>query len=104
MPITTKYIHALIPANIIDTVHQFLDLLQRLHAFVEERRVQGIYEVRDQSRTVTLRDPKGRVATVDTTQRVRFRQNHIAALFDYAWGDGHILQEYRYSPGIPVDR
>jgi hypothetical protein len=104
MSITTKYIHALIPTNVIETANRLLDLLQRLHAFVEERRLQGIYEVLEQSRTVIIHDPKGRIASVDTTQRVRFRQNHIAALLDYVWGDGHILREYRCSPGVPVDR
>jgi hypothetical protein len=104
MPITAKHLHALIPTNIIETVNRLLDLLQRLHAFIEERRLQGIYDVLDQSRTITLHDPKGRVATVDTTQRVRFRQNHIATLLDHVWGDGRILQEYRCSPGVPVDR
>jgi hypothetical protein len=104
MHTSAKHLHALIPTNTIETANRLLDLLQRLHASVEERRLHGIYEVLDQSRTVTLHDPKGRVASVDTTQRVRFRQNHIAGLLDHVWGDGHILQEYRCSPGVPVDR
>ena len=103
MPITTKHIHALIPANIIDTVHQLLNLLQRLHAFVEERRLQGIYEVIEQSRTVTLHDPEGHVATVETVQRIRFRQNHVTTISEYAWGEGELFAQYHCSPGVPVD-
>lgn len=103
MPITKQALQDLIPCNLVDTLEQLLELIQRLTAFVEERRLQGIYEVLDQSRTITLCDAKGHVATVDTAQRVRFRQNHVAALLDYVWGDGDILAEYRCSPGVAVD-
>ncbi len=89
--------------NLVETLAKLLDLLQRLASFVQERRLQGIYEVIEQRRTVTLCDPQGEMATVDTMQHVRFRQNHIAVLLDYVWGDGDILAEYRSAPGIAVD-
>lgn len=43
------------------------------------------------------------MATVETAKKVRFHQNHVAALLDYFWGDGDILHEYRRSPSAPVD-
>ena len=45
----------------------------------------------------------GEVVTVETTELVRFRQDHVAVITEYVWGDGDILAEYRCSPGIPVD-
>jgi hypothetical protein len=104
MSITKKYLNALIPTHILETLNRLFDLFQRLYAFVEERRLQGIYEVLNQTRTVIILDPKGHRATVDTVQQVRFRQNHVAALLDYVWGDGDILHKYRCSPGVAVDR
>ena len=70
---------------------------------IEERRLQGIYEVLEQQRTLEIHDPNGHSVTVDTAERVRFRQNHVAAITDYVWGDGDMLAEYRCSPGVPVD-
>jgi hypothetical protein len=52
---------------------------------------------------VTIHDPKGRRATVDTVQRVRFLQNHITTIAEYAWGEGELFAAYRCSPGVAVD-
>lgn len=90
--------------SLLSTFHQLFDLIQRIARFVQERRLQGIYEVISQSRTVTLCDAAGEMATIDTLQEVRFRQNHVAVLLDYVWGDGDILADYRCAPGTPVDR
>ena len=62
------------------------DLLKQIRESVTEQRLQGIYEVLDQQRTVTIHDPQGRVATVDTIQHLRFRQNYVTAITEYAWG------------------
>jgi hypothetical protein len=103
MSATTDLLYTLLPSNAIEALGQLFDLSQRVATFIPERRLQGIYEVLEQRRVVTLCDPRGEVATVETVQSVRFRQNQIAALVDYVWGDGEILAEYRCSPGLPVD-
>lgn len=103
MSAATDLLHTLLPTNVIEALGQLVDLAQRVATLVQERRLQGIYEVLEQRRIVTLCDPRGQVATVETVQSVRFRQNHIAALVDYVWGDGEILAEYGCSPGLPVD-
>ena len=46
---------------------------------------------------------RGHKATVETVQRMRFRQNHVTALTEYAWGQGDLYAEYRCSPGVPAD-
>ena len=94
---------AILSTSFISLLQEFLGLLRQAAGFIAERRLQGLYDVLEQRRTVTLHDPHGRVATVDTVQRLRFRQNHIAALVDYVWGDGDILAAYTCSPGVPVD-
>jgi hypothetical protein len=101
--ITTNRLNALIPSNVLETANRLLGLGQRLAIWVQERRTQGFYDLLSLRRTVTMHDPEGRVVTVDTVQQVRFRQNQVAVLLDYVWGDGDILREYTCSPGVPVD-
>ena len=67
-------------------------------------RPEGIYEVLEHHTTVVLEDVRGAVAWVRREQRVRFLQDHVVALTDYAWGDGEILLGYRCEPGMAVDR
>ena len=64
----------------------------------------GIYEVLEYETTLELHDPKGKKATVNKRQKVRYLQDHIIAYQDQAWGDGEILMDYKCSPGVPVDR
>jgi hypothetical protein len=63
----------------------------------------GMYEVLDFQTKLTIHDPKGRRATLTKYERVRFLQDNVIAYQDQAWGDGKILQNYRCSPGVPVD-
>jgi hypothetical protein len=65
---------------------------------------EGIYEVLEHEATLELKDRGGKRAEVRKRQRVRYRQNHIIAYQDQAWGDGEILLDYRCSPGREVDR
>jgi hypothetical protein len=94
---------ALLSTSFVSLLQEFIGLLRQAVAFVEERRLQGLYDVLEQRRTITLLDPQGHMATVDTIQRLRFRQNHITALTDYAWGEGELFADYRCTPGVPVD-
>jgi hypothetical protein len=91
------------PERLLPLFQQLFTMVQRLAVWLQERRTQGLYEVLSLHRTVTLLDPQGQTATVETVKQVRFHQNHVAALLDYVWGDGDILHEYRCSPGAPVD-
>ena len=93
----------LLSISFISLLQELLGLLRQAAAFVAERRLQGIYDVLDQCRTVTLQDASGRVASVETMQRLRFRQNYVTAIADYAWGEGDIYANYRCTPGEPVD-
>jgi len=92
--------------GLVDTLaalREIPTLLKRLGALVNTRRLQGIYDVLYQRRIIEIHDGDGEVVTVDTVAKLRFRQNHVAALTDYVWGDGEILADYRCSPGVPVD-
>ena len=63
----------------------------------------GMYEVLDFQTTLVIHDPRGRSATLTKYEKVRFLQDNIIAYQDQGWGDGKILQNYRCSPGVPVD-
>jgi len=91
-------------ARTLELLNSGLALRQKLVRLLRARRLQGIYDVVEQSRSVTLLDLSGRSASVDTVQRVRFRQNHVTTLTEYAWGEGELWEGYRCSPGVPVDR
>lgn len=93
----------LLSSSVWSSLASLVDFLKRVFTMVEDRRLQGIYEVLDQQRTVTILDTSGKSATVDTVQQVRFRQNHVTALTEYAWGEGELFKAYRCSPGVPVD-
>ena len=64
---------------------------------------QGIYDVLEHHTILELMDTKGEVAVVKRRQKVRFLQDHVAAITDHAWGEGEIFAEYDCSPGVPAD-
>lgn len=86
----------------------WLDLLnaagELVATMMENAQQQGLYEVLDYETTLTLHDVRGERATVAKRQTVRYRQDHILAYQDQAWGDGEILLNYTCTPGVPVDR
>lgn len=63
-----------------------------------------MYEILEYESTLELLDTKGENAHFFKRQKVKFLQNNIIAFEDYAWGDGNVLDEYRCSPGVVVDR
>jgi hypothetical protein len=94
----------LFSTDVTTLIGEGLAFVGRLALQMWERRLQGLYDVLDQRRTITLEDATGRMATVETVQRVRFCQNHVTALTEYAWGEGELFADYRCTPGVPVDR
>lgn len=65
---------------------------------------EGTYEVLDYVIKLKLVDPEGKKAQVFKREKVKYLQNNIIAFQDQAWGDGKILQNYRCTPGVPVDK
>ena len=65
---------------------------------------EGIYEVLEYESTLELQDDKGKIASFQKWELVRYRQNNIIAYQDHAWGDGEILLNYRCAPGLVVDQ
>ena len=64
----------------------------------------GVYEVLDYESKLEILDCKGTKASFRKVKRVRYLQDNIIAFQDHAWGDGHILLNYRTNRGKPVDR
>ena len=65
---------------------------------------EGMYEVLEYESLLELKDKRGKKASFQKREKVRYRQNNIIAYQDHAWGDGEILIDYRCSPGVVVDR
>jgi hypothetical protein len=64
----------------------------------------GMYEALDYESILDLKDRYGKNAVIKKCEKVRYLQNNIIAYQDQAWGDGKILENYRCTPGVPVDR
>jgi hypothetical protein len=75
-----------------------------IRKWLKNRSDDGIYEVLDYESTLELKDHDGRKARIKKCEKVRYLQDNIIAYQDQAWGDGSILQNYRCTPGVPVDR
>ena len=93
----------LLKSDVLAAVRGSLEIAKDLHDHFAHIRAPGIYEVLEHDRTVELLDPEGKVAVVRRQQAVRFLQDYVTAITDYAWGDGEIFSEYSCSPGHPVD-
>lgn len=80
--------------------HNLVQLFRRIQRIIPPN---GIYEVLDYESILELKDAKGKLATFQKRQKVRYLQDNIIAYQDQAWGDGEILINYRATPGKPVD-
>jgi hypothetical protein len=64
---------------------------------------EGIYEVLDYQCQLELKDKSGELARIQKQEKIRYLQDYIISYQDQAWGDGELFQNYRCSPGTPVD-
>ena len=81
----------------------FIDLWRVGSKAIRGLSVEGMYEVLEYESTLELKDLKGKQAFFRKREKVRYLQENIIAYQDQAWGDGRILQNYRCTPGTPVD-
>ena len=102
-PSPIAILHTLVTGDVLELLGYVAKTGKCAYQWLATRRAQGIYEVLEQSRTAELLDPRGEVAVVTRRQVVRFLQDHVTAITDYAWGDGEIYAEYTCTPGAPVD-
>ena len=81
----------------------FIDLWRVGNKAIRGLSVEGMYEVLEYESTLELKDLKGKQAFFRKREKVRYLQENIIAYQDQAWGDGRVLQNYRCTPGTPVD-
>ncbi|MBU1683700.1 hypothetical protein KJ742_07205 [Patescibacteria group bacterium] len=74
-----------------------------INKWLHNRSNVGMYEVLDYESILELKDCKGKNAIQKKHEKVQYLQDNIIAFQDQAWGDGKILEDYRCTPGIPVD-
>ena len=84
-------------------VRYVLQGAQAVHGLLASGGGQGIYDVLKHHTILELKDTRGDVAVVKRRQKVRFLQDHVAAITDHAWGEGEIFAKYDCSPGVPAD-
>ena len=96
-------LRAVLSAGGMDTIRHAAQGIRSLYERLAGRAGQGTYEVLQHHTTVELLDRAGETAVIDRQQKVRFLQDYVSALTDYAWGDGEIFARYECSPGRPVD-
>jgi hypothetical protein len=100
LDIILHFLGQVLQSPILEWIGPILDVIKD----IRQRFSIGLYEVLEFETTLELLDPKGKSATVNKRQKVRYLQDHIIAYQDQAWGDGEILVSYQCSPGIPVDQ
>jgi hypothetical protein len=74
-----------------------------IYKWIGKRSCVGMYEALEYESTLELKDHNGRKAVIKKCEKVRYLQDNIIAYQDQAWGGGTILDNYRCTPGVPVD-
>lgn len=65
---------------------------------------EGMYEVLEYESVLEILDFSGKKSQFKKRKKIRYLQDNIIAYQDYAWGNGDIFNNYKCSPGKPVDR
>ncbi len=86
-----------------DRLFLLFDLYRAVRRWLERYNQEGMYEILEYDSTMELKG-RGEVAIFKRRQRIKFLQDYIIAFQDYAWGEGDILEDYKCSPGVEVDR
>jgi len=74
-----------------------------LYAFIIRDRFGGLYEFDSEDHLWDIQDAEGRKAVVKKSRRIRFLQDEVFAIRDYAWGDGNVLAAFSCDPGHVAD-
>lgn len=101
LSILTRFISAGSDFSWLKSIGQFWSFIRK---WLRSRSFDGTYEVLDYESILELKDQDGKNAVVKKCEKVRYLQDNIITYQDQAWGDGKILEDYRCTPGVPVDR
>jgi hypothetical protein len=63
----------------------------------------GLWEIIEDTDEWDIQDSVGELVLLTKTRRLRFLQNGVFAIRDYAWGDGDYQDGYSCNPGVAVD-
>ncbi len=74
-----------------------------VYALILRDRFGGLYEAISDESEWDIHDGNGSEAVLVRRRRLRFLQNGVFAIRDYAWGDGDVLAGYEISPGVKAD-
>lgn len=87
----------------LDWIMLAIDLVPYLYRFITRERYNGLYEILEYDTMLELHDTNGETALFKKRQRVKFLQDNVIAIPDFAWGEGQIFASYKCSPGKVVD-
>ena len=74
-----------------------------IYALILRDRFGGLYETISDASDWDIHDKTGADAALTKTRSLRFLQNGVFAIRDYAWGNGDVLADYKCAPGEAVD-
>ena len=80
-----------------------LGVLEVGNQLCDRIRYHGMYEILDCSSLLDIHDASGEEATLTRREVIRFLQDNVVVIHDYAWGDGELFAEYQCRPRVPVD-
>jgi hypothetical protein len=63
----------------------------------------GLWEIIADTDEWDIRDASGNLVLLTKSRKLRFLQNGVFAIRDYAWGDGQYEDGYSCDPGVAVD-
>lgn len=75
-----------------------------LYGFMVRERFGGAYEVLESHVKWTVQDDRGAEVEMERQSRLRFLQNEVIAISDFAWPQTQAIKSYSCSPGIKVDQ
>lgn len=74
-----------------------------VYGLILRNRFGGLYAIVDDVDVWEIKDATGQNATMTKTRTMRFLQDGVFAIRDYAWGKGDLRADYDCTPGHPAD-
>jgi len=99
----SRALKTILRRDLIKTLEKLLDSWDVLSQWWDRVHYHGMYEILDYDSTLEFVDSKGKTAILTRREVIRFLQDDVVAIRDYAWGDGELFAKYSCQPGVPVD-
>ena len=96
-------LHLFTLGNLVSILRNVLTVWDLARQVRDKIYYHGLYEIINYEATLEIEEPTGAEATLTRHEVIRFLQDNVVAIHDYAWGDGDQFADYQCQPGVPVD-